>query len=92
MTSNYSDALEVLNKLSKGNPNILSAFNNPNRIRIMKILEGAKQPLNIREISQKLNLSYPSTHKHIQKLAGAGLVKLKKDDNATGQAVSVEIV
>lgn len=71
---------------------IMKAINNSNRKKILDILEKSKKQLNIREIAQKLPISYKSTYNNIQVLEEVGLVKLKKNPQASGQAVIVEYI
>lgn len=63
---------------------------NPNRKKIINILKGVKKPLNISELSRKMNISYKSVYKNIKILEKYGVVTLKKDPLASGQAVTVE--
>ena len=65
---------------------------NPNRKKILRILEHSKKPLNIRDIHKKIGVGYKSTYNHIQILNKLGLVKLRKDDKASGKAVTIEYI
>lgn len=69
---------------------VVKIYANPNRKKILKILQRAKKPMNILQVKKKMDLSYKGTYNHIQKLADVGLVKLNKNDRASGQAVTVE--
>lgn len=66
------------------------ALKNPNRKKIIEILE-KNAPLNILDISKKLDISYKSTYMNIQKLEKEGIVELSKNPLASGQAVSVSL-
>lgn len=57
---------------------ILKALANEKRIEILQLLKQA-QDLNVGQIAEKINLSFRSTSKHLQKLVEAGLIEQKRD-------------
>lgn len=82
-------------KKAKKQIKLIPILENPNRQKIIQILEKEKTPLNIREIWKKMGgeegISYKSIYKNIQSLKQIGWVKLKKQPGFSGQAVLVEI-
>lgn len=73
---------------------MLKAINNPNRKRILQMLLLArkqKRRLTITDIHKKLGIAYKNTHSNVEILRKAGFVKLLKNPNAPGQAVTVEL-
>ena len=62
-------------------------FSNHRRIEILTLLE--KNPeLSVLEISQKLNIKFTTASAHLTRLATAGLVLKKNDDQAVRHKIS----
>lgn len=92
MANMINGIIKITLETIKKDPTLFRAINNPNRLKILEILEKAKKPLNILDISKHLAISYKSTYLNVQILANAKLVKLDKDSKASGQAVTVKLL
>lgn len=53
---------------------ILSAFANRTRLRILEILLNAQKPIHIEGIARVLNMDYASVYRHVDRLKKAGIV------------------
>lgn len=62
---------------------IAKALENKNRAEIYELVK--KKKLNIRQISEKIDLSYQNTHNHIKFLENVGLVKREKQEKKQGR-------
>lgn len=62
--------MQVMKELT----NIFKALANERRLRILKLLL-AERELTVSEISERINLSYKSTSKHLIQLERAGFLK-----------------
>lgn len=67
-------------------------LSNPNRKKIISILKKSKKKMSISDIHKLMNISYKSVYKNIELLEEYGFVKLIKDHNASGQAVTVKYI
>lgn len=56
---------------------IFKALGNERRMQIIKIL--AKKPISVIDLSDKLNLSFKSVSKHLQKLDREGIITKKHE-------------
>ncbi|WP_456385431.1 ArsR/SmtB family transcription factor [Desulfolithobacter sp.] len=56
---------------------VMKALSDPNRIKVLKMLEGGE--LCVCEIQPRLKLSQSTTSKHLRILEDAGLVEKRKD-------------
>ena len=63
---------------------------NKNQNKIIDIIKNSKKSMSIANIHKKMDISYKSVYKNIQILKEANIVKLTKNPNASGQAVTVE--
>jgi DNA-binding transcriptional ArsR family regulator len=64
-------------------------FKNPKRKEILSVLE--KKELNMKEISNLINLSYKNTINHIYLLEEYGFLLVKNNENVKGREVIVKL-
>ncbi|MEK7192491.1 MAG: metalloregulator ArsR/SmtB family transcription factor [Patescibacteria group bacterium] len=69
---------------------IIKAMANPKRMEIVLHLE-KRRVLNVSEVSEKLDLSFKSTSKHLHKLEEAGLIGRKKRMNMVYYFLSADL-
>lgn len=69
------------------------ALNEPNRMKIMKILgSNADNPLTVSQIAEILKISQPTATKHLQVLFDVNFVKRKRVANAIYYSFDLEAV
>ncbi|WP_053375912.1 ArsR/SmtB family transcription factor [Paenibacillus sp. FJAT-27812] len=70
------------------NASTFSALAEPNRLRIVELLQGG--PLTVGEIANRLQIRQPQASKHLKVLLDAGLVDVQADANRRNYKLRME--